>query len=164
MSQELNDTTGQEPNDEGQEPNASKLDEGQGPKIYDEATVKKLREEAAASRVALREAESKIRDFENQGKTELERLQEQLAEANKTASVASLEALRYKAAANKNVPLTQAHRLTGSTLEELEADAESFLADLSAKPVSFDAGAKKPAETNDMDAILKGAFRAQQGI
>lgn len=53
-------------------------------------------------------------------------LQAKVAKAEERATTAERKALQYEVAADKEIPLTQAKRLQGTTKEELEADAEEF--------------------------------------
>lgn len=80
---------------------------------------------------------AKIKDGE---KTELQRLQDQFAtesqarqEAESKALAAELERTKISIAAAKGIPITSAGRLTGTTAEEIEADADKFLADFGPK-------------------------------
>lgn len=59
---------------------------------------------------------------------------ERLTAAEAKAAAAELTAMKYTAAAAKGISLDLAPRLVGSTLAELEADAETFKASLGATP------------------------------
>lgn len=84
----------------------------------------------------------KLDEIELANKTELERVQAALEAAEKRVSETELTALRSQVALSKGLTPTQAKRLVGSTLEELEADADELLADLKAT-------APKPAPSSD---------------
>lgn len=56
-------------------------------------------------------------------------LQGKLTKAEGDRDSAASKLLRLEVALDKGVPVKQAHRLAGATKEELEADAEAFLAD-----------------------------------
>lgn len=60
-------------------------------------------------------------------KTDTERLQEELAELRRTAETERLERFRVEVAAEKGLTREQAARLTGTTREELSADADALL-------------------------------------
>ena len=75
-------------------------------------------------------AVKKLSEIEEANKTELEKVQAALAAAEKRASETETAALRSQVALAKGLTPTQAKRLVGSTLEELEADAEELLTDL----------------------------------
>lgn len=71
-----------------------------------EAEVKKVRQEAAARRVANRELEEKAKkwsEYEESQKTELQKLQDQLAERDKAINDAKLDAKRALIAKEFNV-------------------------------------------------------------
>lgn len=84
----------------------------------------------------------KLDEIELANKTELERVQAALEAAEKRAAETESTALRAQVALAKGLTPTQAKRLVGSTLEELEADADELLADLKAH-------APKPAPSSD---------------
>ena len=93
----------------------------------------KVNSEAQSLRQRLREAEAKAQKFDEQEEaklSELERLQRELAEAKTKAEEEALKVLRLEVAADKQLPTGLAARLKGSSLEELEADAESLQADI----------------------------------
>ena len=60
-------------------------------------------------------------------KTELEKINERLAAAEKRAEAAEIEGRRFQVAAAKKLTPAQAKRLQGTTLEELEADADDLI-------------------------------------
>ncbi len=99
------------------------------PKTFDAAYVEKLRKEAAESRIKAKRAdelEAKVKAFEDEQKTEAEKTAERLADSEKRAEKAELALLRRQAADAAGLAPEFADRLTGSTAEELAADAESF--------------------------------------
>jgi hypothetical protein len=121
---------------------------------------------AQALRKANKEAEalrSKLKEFEDRDKSEVDKLNERLSAAEARA----LDAERYEVALEKGLTRTQAKRLIGTTREELEADADELLADLGpeAKPANplptrpRPAGGD-PAPTNG----LKGKERAAAAL
>jgi len=83
--------------------------------------LKELREKVTP----LSEKAKRLDELEEANKTELERVQSALAEAQETAKKALESKLRSDVAAAKGVP---AGLLTGSTQEELEAAADALLA------------------------------------
>jgi hypothetical protein len=92
----------------------------------------------------LKVAASRLKEIEDAGKSEQQRLsdqlttlQQQLAERDKEVAKLSEGKLRAEVAATKKVP---PHRINGTTKEELEADAERYLAELAEQT-----GASKPA-------------------
>lgn len=61
-------------------------------------------------------------------KTELQKLAERVEASEKRAADAEAKQLRTEIASAKGLTAAQAKRLTGSTMEELEADADDLLA------------------------------------
>lgn len=154
----------QESTADGQTPDASSTDQGQAPappapdapapgtgKTFDEAYVKQLRAEAAANRKAAQEAAAKIEEFENRDKSEVEKLSSKLAKAEARATAAEASFLRFQVAAEKQIPADAVDLLTGSTREELEANADKLLAltKSGAPAPNFDGGAREPAPEPD---------------
>jgi len=148
---------GQEPEGaEGQEPatgaeaTTGEPQEGSGGRNYSEAYVKQLRREAAASRTQLSDLETRLKEYEDRDKTELEKATAQVAASERRATEAELRLLRYEVATQHGLGMEAAAFLTGSTKEEMELRAEE-LAKLIAdkgRPVStggmFDGGARQP--------------------
>jgi hypothetical protein len=127
------------------------------PKTFDEDYVKKLRAEAAEARTARNELEKKVKSFEDRDKTEQQKLEERAATAEGNLTKAEMKVLRFEVAADKGIPLKHAHRLQGSTKEELAKDADELAKELGADTTpGFDGGARKPAPTGgDMDALIR---------
>jgi len=73
------------------------------------------------------DAASKLKELEDAGKTEAERLQAKADENEKKAAAAEARALRLEVAAAKGLTPAQAKRLVGATKEEFEADADELL-------------------------------------
>jgi hypothetical protein len=93
-------------------------------------------------------------------KTEAQKVADRLAEAEKTATGARQELLRYQVAAAKNLPPTLAGRLQGSSKKELEADADALLKEFGnqqqRQTPSYDGGVRKPATApTDMNALIR---------
>lgn len=106
------------------------------------AELKKTREEAARHRVAAREARARAKEYEDQNKTEAQKLQERAETAEKNLAAAERSALVASVALNKGLTEAQAKRLIGTTKEELEADADELLD--SFKPNDDDGGRGRP--------------------
>lgn len=85
------------------------------------AEARKWETRAKENREALDARQKEIEDSQKSA-------EQKAAEATADASSARLEALRYKVAAEKGLTLALAARLSGSTKEELEADAETLMA------------------------------------
>lgn len=77
------------------------------------------------------DAAKRLKELEDEGKSDLERLQAQLAEATTRADKAEAKSLRLEVAAAKGLTPAQAKRLVGATAEELEADADELLSSFS---------------------------------
>jgi hypothetical protein len=95
-----------------------------------------LEAERAARRKAekeLGELKGKVKEFEDAGKSELDKLQGQVAELTKQAEAATARADRFEVAAAKGLTLAQARRLVGATKEELDADADAMVEELGLK-------------------------------
>lgn len=98
--------------------------------------LSKANSEAASYRTKLREVEplaAKARELEESQKTEQQKLAEALEAAKTDGKNASDELLRLRVAMRKGLTESQAKRLVGSTLEELEADADELLASFGSK-------------------------------
>lgn len=85
-----------------------------------------------AERDARKKAEDDFKALQQQiadsQKTAEQKAAEALAAAQASANDAAAKALRYEVAAEKGLDLALAARLTGSTKEELEADADALMA------------------------------------
>lgn len=117
----------------------------------------------AAERQARREAEARLKELEplaakakaleDANKTELERLTDQLRAAETAGAGHAAAALRLEVALDKAPEgmspakiRSLAKRLTGSTREELEADAEELFAEFAPAPAATESD--KPAGKN----------------
>lgn len=82
----------------------------------------------AKERDARQALEVRLKEFEDRDKTELQRLEERAAAAEKAAADRESALLRYRVATAKNLPADLVDRLKGDTEEELSADADALLA------------------------------------
>jgi hypothetical protein len=123
------------------------------PTTFDADYVKSLRAEAAKYRTEAKanaEAAARLREIEDAQKSEAQRAQEALAEAQREAETARLEALRLRVGVSAGLPPEAISRLQGSTEDEIAADAAK-LAELlkpAAPPV-----AGKPSPTLQSGAV-----------
>jgi hypothetical protein len=85
------------------------------------------------------DAAKRLKELEDADKTEIQKLSDLAAEAQKRADMAEAQLLRIQVAMAKGLTEAQAKRLVGTTREELEADADELIA--SFKPA--DAGNPK---------------------
>lgn len=151
------DPAGQEPTGT-QEPASQAGQEPTGePRVFDEAYVKKLRDEAAGSRTRAKDLEQRLKEYEDRDKTDAQKAAEKLAENEKRAAAAEAKLLRFEIAAAKGLPPKWASRLTGSTKEELEADAAELLKELGPDRPSFDGGPRQTVPQGDMDMLIRRA-------
>lgn len=127
MSEQPNPTP--EPVEDGAE---QKPREGGEAKTFDEAYVKKLRDEAAKYRTEAKanaDAAKRLAEIEEAQKSEAEKVADRLAQAEKAAEDARREALRFKIAAKFQVSDEDADLfLTGSDEETLTKQAERLAA------------------------------------
>lgn len=117
-----------------------------------DAGKKALESERKARREAekqLQEIQSQLKELRDRDKSESEKFADRVAAAEKRASDAEAALTRLEVALDKGLTKTQARRLVGSTVEELEADAEDLLS-------SFKGDAEKPPAPNKPTETLRG--------
>ena len=110
------------------------------------------RKSRAAAEKRAKDLEARIKEFEDKDKTEAQKAADAKAEADKRAETAEAKALRLEVAFEKGLTPKQAKRLTGSTREELEADADELLEDF--KP--SDDKDRKPPTTRPRERLRGG--------
>jgi hydroxylamine reductase (hybrid-cluster protein) len=116
-----------------------------------------LSAERAAKKAAEKRANelaAKVEEFENQNRSELERLTAKVTKAEQAKGEAETRLLRYEIAAEKQVPADALDLLNGTTREELEASADKILNLVKSrtdtdKAPDFDGGAREPAPDAD---------------
>lgn len=142
---------GQEPENapqEGQEPAPAPEEKPTG---FDalpaetQAEIRKLRAEAASNRKAAQEAQAKVTEYEEANKSELEKLSSKLAQAEQAKVQTEAKLLRYQVAQEREVPAKLVPLLTGTTKDELEAQAALILDNTKPDKPDFDGGARQPA-------------------
>lgn len=133
-----------------------------GGKTFSEDYVKTLRGESAGYRTRAQEAEAKLKQIEDAGKTDAEKAARD-AEAN-AARVTELETerdglLRELIAAKHGLDDDIAGRLQGTNREELEADAKALAKKFGSKPGGWDGGRRggdpPPALPEDADPLVR---------
>jgi hypothetical protein len=82
----------------------------------------------------LRAAQARLQTIDDDGKSELVKEQEKSSSAETRATTAEGQLLRLQVAMGKGLPVEMAGRLSGSTKEELEADADTLLPLLTKAP------------------------------
>ena len=103
-----------------------------------------------AARAAAEKERDTLKASVAEGKTGEERTAQMLADLKARADAADLRAMRAEVAAEKGLTSKQASRLQGTTLEELQADADELVA------------AFKPAEGDGTDASAGAQAGAQR--
>ncbi len=89
---------------------------------------KALKSEREARKKAEDDLKALRQEIEDSKKTAEQKAADDIAAAKAEAGQSSAKALRYEVAAEKGLDLKLAARLTGSTKEELEADADALMA------------------------------------
>lgn len=98
----------------------------------------------------LKDIQAKLQELEDRDKSETTRLTEKAAAAESRAAEAESRLLRLEVGASKGLTPAQTRRLVGATREELEADADEFLAALTpGGDASANGGAKPPAKPTE---------------
>lgn len=131
--------------------------------------IEKLRRESASWRTKVRELEPLAKQAADQveaNKSEVQKALDRATEAERVAQVAQLDSARLRAASAHGLSETQANRLTGTTPEELEADAKAFAAELGItangrKSADLKQGPRGPAAAADPDAWLRKMVNRQ---
>lgn len=134
------------------------------------AEARKWENRAKAAKSDLEDA-AKWREYEASQKSEHEKLADQLAEAQALASEANAKLARYEIASLKGIPTEALDLLTGSSREDLEAQADKLLLliaeqskpkspmpdELQGKPVTSQAGQLTEADLKGMspDQIME---------
>lgn len=123
------------PDDEQQDEQDQQDDESTPPEVDDIVALRKAlakaNDDAKRHRLRNKELEplaAQAQEFEEQKKTAEQKAAEKAAIAEKRAEDAEGRAMRLEVAAEKGLTPAQAKRLTGSTREDLEADADELLA------------------------------------
>jgi hypothetical protein len=147
---------------EGQEPEGDEqdTDEAEIEGLDAKSKIQKVNKEAQALRKRAKAAEDRLAEIDAANKTDAEKAADRLADAEKRATEAEARAARLEVAAAKGLTPSQAKRLQGSTVEELEADADELSTDF--KPADDGQGMprRKPRELssgNDPDDNSGGA-------
>jgi hypothetical protein len=99
------------------------------------------------------DAAKRLQALEDASKSESEKVNERLTAAESRAAKAEARALRLEVAHAKGLSATQAKRLVGDTIEELESDADDLLE--SFKPAEKPATSRRPQE-------LRGGTRPEE--
>ena len=141
--------------------------EGNEPKVFDEATVKKLRAEAARYRTdakANAAAAEELAQIKEAQKTEAQKAADRLAEAEAKAAAAEASAVRWKVAAKYGVSDEDADLfLTGADEETLTKQAQRLtgLAEERKRNGNTNPreGTNPKPETDDMREFARQVFK-----
>lgn len=125
-----------------------------------DAGQKALQAERKARQVAEKQAKEygeQLQALEDAKKSNEQRSQERAEKAERDAAAANLKLLRLEVASAKGLTASQAARLTGSTREEIETDAEAYLTEVKPRTTtSFDGGVRKTADAPaDMNSLIR---------
>lgn len=93
-----------------------------------EGGIKALQAEREAKATAVAELAALRKEIEDGKKSAEQKASDDLLAAQKAATESATKALKYEVAASKSLPLSLALRLSGSTKEELESDADDLKA------------------------------------
>jgi len=128
--------------------------------------IRRLRNEAAGHRNELKDVRAKLQQFEDQNKTEQQKLAERATGAESRLAAAEARALRYEVAAEMGLPLSLAGRLQGTSKEELAADVTALKKELGLEGADaggaggsgFDGGVRRPVtRPKTMNGLLRQA-------
>lgn len=115
----------------------AKDDTGNAGEPLGEGGIKALQAERDARKQAEKERDDLLKQIDDSKKTAEQKAADDLKAARDESASNALKALKYEVAAEKEIPLRFASRLTGTSKEELLADADQlkeFVAD--AKPTT----------------------------
>lgn len=115
--------------------------------------VKKWKTFARRHEQRAKENYEKLQEFEDAQKSDIEKLSERAAKAEKEREQASLQVSRMQIAIDYKLTMDEAKRLQGSTPEELEEDAEELVKLLQARAA---ANAKTSSEDEADKATEEG--------
>jgi len=135
-----------EPNNEPPEGDEVEIDGEKFDKDRALAKIRKTNSENAQLRKRIAEYEKAQKDADDAKKDDLTKAQEAQAALQKQLDDTTLENTRLRVALAKGLSEKQAARLVGATREELEADADDFLADLAPKKDDPEPVPGKPRE------------------
>lgn len=117
------------------------------------AKISKANREAQSLRARLKELEDAEKKRADEKKDDLTKAQEAAADLQSKLDAALARVDRLEVAIDKKLTVKQANRLSGATREELEADADDFLADLGVKT---DDDKKTPPTRQPREALRGG--------
>jgi hypothetical protein len=111
------------------------------------AILRKERKARADAEKAARDAQARIQQFEDQGKSDLEKATEKAGTLEQRATKAEARIARWEAARDAGLPLELADRLQGDTPEQLAEDAERLKGLVKPAGNTGDGGSESGSET-----------------
>lgn len=149
MEPNVEPTEGPEPEEQGA------VEPEQTGETEERAPEPEAKDDPAVGIQELRQENKRLRRSRSEQHNQIQRLVDERAEAvrerdeaARRAEDAEVEVIRYRVAAEKEIPIKSAHRLHGSTYDEMMADAEEFLQEHHLSPPTpttrgFDGGARQ---------------------
>jgi hypothetical protein len=131
------------------------------PKTYDADYVRKLRDEAAARRTEANELKTRLQQFEDRDKSDLQKATERAERAEREATEAKTASLRIKVGQSKGLPIEVAELLHGDNEKDMTAHADRLIkAGIAGgqQRTTFDGGTRQQAPpAGGMDALIRAA-------
>lgn len=119
------------------------------------AAERKRAREADRARKA---AEAEVSTYKQRDMTEQQKLEQRASESEKAAETATRELNRLRAAAAAGLELADADLITGSTPEEMKANAERLAKRFGGGTTNFDGGTRATAgRAADMNDLIRRA-------
>lgn len=115
-----------DPSDSGTTAAGEPGDTSKGDEPLGEGGIKALQAERDARKQAEKERDDLLKQIDDSKKTAEQKAADDLKTARDESAGHALRALKYEVAAEKDIPLKFASRLTGATKEELLADADAL--------------------------------------
>lgn len=162
------DQPGPEPNDgsnddalggEREQDDQQAVDDGVDPEL------RRARAEAKRYRLAAREAQAEAKSLRDQGKSEMQRIQDENVANAQRADLAERRALRLEVAAEFGIPSQHVKRLAGDTRAELVADAKALATEFGIdagnggeQRPNFSSGVRRPVQRpKTMNDVIRQA-------
>lgn len=141
-------------------PEAAKAEEGKPDQSFTQADVDRIVQER------VKRAEAKFADYDDlkQKAAGAKTVEDRVAEIERQAKESEARALRAEVAITKGLTSGQAKRLIGSTREELEADADDFLKDVTERKTKNNVSPREGTNPSsdaggDEREFVRGLFR-----
>lgn len=115
----------------------------------------------------LKEKAKRLKEAEGQEKSESEKLKEQVSQLQQERDQAKTESLRSTIASEKGLTAKQARRLSGSSRDELESDADDLLDTFGAKKDDSNSGEEEPSRESSRppkESLQPGASSSDETV